>query len=139
MATTQKTTPYGLVKFDTIDAYHAAQPATVQPFIQQLRQIIRKAAPAAVETISYNMPAFKQHTNLVYYAVHKKHVGLYPTNSPIQFFAEELGAFTTSKGAIQLPLDKPLPVALIKKIVQFRVAEDVKKAAAKKQPVKRVK
>ncbi|HVY75556.1 MAG TPA: DUF1801 domain-containing protein, partial [Puia sp.] len=89
-----------------------------------LRQTIKQAAPKATETISYRMPAFRQNKVLVYYAVHKEHIGFYPTSDPIVHFRQELEQYNTSKGAIQFPIDKPLPLALIKKIVKFRLEED---------------
>ncbi len=110
--------------FTTIDEYHATQPADKQRLLDQLRSAILQAAPKAAETISYNMPAFKQNKVLVYYAAGKEHIGFYPTPGPIAHFAGELAAYKTSKGAIQFPLDKPLPLALIKKIVRFRVEKD---------------
>lgn len=133
MATAKKkTAPYGTVKFTTIDAYHASFNEAVQTKLQQLRKAILQAAPKSVELISYNMPAFKQNTNLVYYAAYQKHIGLYPTAKPLIVFAEELTQFKTSKGAIQFPIDKPLPIALIKKIVRYRVKEDAEKQTLKK-------
>lgn len=133
MATTKKkTAPYGTVKFSTIDAYHASFNEAVQTKLQQLRKAILQAAPKSVELISYNMPAFKQNTNLIYYAAYQKHIGLYPTAKPLIVFAEELTKFKTSKGAIQFPIDKPLPIALIKKIVRYRVKEDADKQKLKK-------
>lgn len=123
----KKTTPYGLVKFNTIDEYHNTFPEALQFVLQQLRGVIKQAVPQAEELISYNMPAFKLNKVLVYYAVNKAHIGFYPTSSPIVFFKEELKKYHTSKGAIQFPLDKPLPLMLIKKIVKFRVKEDLNK------------
>lgn len=111
-------------KFQSIDEYHAAQPNNAQELLQQLRECIRKAAPQATEVISYGMPAFKQNKVLVYYALYKHHIGFYPHSSPIQFFEKELSPYKTSKGAIQFPLDHPLPVTLIRKIVKFRLKED---------------
>lgn len=89
--------------------------------LQQLRQEIKNAAPEATETISYNMPAFKLNEILVYFAVHKNHIGFYPTPSAIVEFKKELAKYKTSKGAIQFSLNKALPFELIKKIVTFRV------------------
>jgi len=119
--------PYGSTKFMTIDEYHKIFSEDVRTILQRLRKIIKQAAPQAVEVISYNMPAFKLNKVLVYYAVHKTHIGLYPTPSPIMFFKDELVKFNTSKGAIQFPINKPLPTTLIKKIVRYRVAEDKEK------------
>ena len=123
-------------KFKTIDEYRDTFPEGIRVILQQLRQAIRQAAPQAVEVISYNMPAFRFKRVLVYYAVHKEHIGLYPTASPIIVFKDELSKYTTSKGTIQFPLDKPLPVKLIKKIVVFRLAEDIEKPETKKRTTK---
>lgn len=110
----------------TIDEYHQSYPQEVQDLLQQLRQAILQAAPKATETISYGMPAFKLNKVLVYYAAYKNHIGFYPTPKPIVHFKEELILFKTSKGAIQFPINQKLPLALIKKIVKFRVADVLK-------------
>ncbi|MFZ5976981.1 MULTISPECIES: DUF1801 domain-containing protein [Hydrotalea] len=115
------------LKFNDIDEYHASQSAGIRKVLEQLRQGIKQVAPQATDTISYGMPAFKQNKVLVYYAVHKAHIGFYPTSNPIVHFKKELEKYSTSKGAIQFPIGKPLPMALIKKIVKFRVEEDAKK------------
>lgn len=107
-----------------IDEYHNSFTADIQKILEQLRRAIKQAAPKATETISYGMPAFKLNRVLVFYAVHKEHIGFYPTPNPIVHFKQELQKYTTSKGAIQFPFDKTLPLTLIKKIVKFRVAED---------------
>lgn len=120
---TAKRSPYGTAKFTTIDEYHDAFPG-VKDKLEELRRIIRQAAPKATEVISYNMPAFKGRRVLVYYAANKSHIGFYPTNKPIEVFAEELKAYKTSKGAVQFPLDQKIPAALVKKIVRFRVEDD---------------
>ncbi|HMR93044.1 MAG TPA: DUF1801 domain-containing protein [Chitinophagaceae bacterium] len=120
----KRPSPYGPVKFETIDQYHAHFPANVQQALDSIRKAIRQAAPKATEVISYNMPAFKQNKNLVYYAANKAHIGFYPTPSPIKAFKEDLEKYHTSKGAIQFPLDRPMPLALVKKMVRFRIAED---------------
>lgn len=112
------------VKIDNIDQYHSLFPAEIQKILQQLRNTIRQAAPDAVETISYKMPAFRQNKILVYYAANKNHIGFYPTPGPINHFKNELRSYKTSKGAIQFPLDEPLPLELIAKIVKFRMMED---------------
>lgn len=127
MSTTKKRSPYGLVKFKSVDEYHASFPKDVQPLLQTMRETIQQCAPQATETISYNMPAFKLKTNLVYYAAYKNHIGFYPTALPLKIFEKELVDYKTSKGAIQFPLDKPLPKNLIKKIVKLRVAQDSEK------------
>jgi uncharacterized protein YdhG (YjbR/CyaY superfamily) len=112
------------ITYKDIDAYHALQPAEYKGLLEQLRHAIKQAAPTASETISYGMPAFKQNKVLVYYALNKKHLGFYPTPNAIEQFAQELKEFKTSKGAIQFPLDKPLPIPLIQDMVKFRVEED---------------
>lgn len=101
--------------------------------LESIRKAIQQAAPAATECISYNMPAYRQHGVLVYFAGYKNHIGFYPTSSPIKIFAEELKAYKTSKGAIQFPLNKPIPAALVKKIVKYRMEEDAVKALGKKK------
>lgn len=113
-------------KYSDIDEYHASQPAGIRETLEQLRQAIRDAAPMAVETISYGMPAFRQNKILVYYALNKEHIGFYPTPNPIVHFKKELEKYSTSKGAIQFPVGEPLPLTLIKKIVKFRLDEDIK-------------
>jgi uncharacterized protein YdhG (YjbR/CyaY superfamily) len=114
----------GNLKPRNINEYHLLFPAAIQKMLEQLRQTIKQAAPKAIETISYGMPAFQQNKVLIYYAVHKEHIGFYPTLNPIVHFEQELGNYNTSKGAIQFPINKPLPLPLIKKIMKFRVAED---------------
>jgi uncharacterized protein YdhG (YjbR/CyaY superfamily) len=109
------------------DAYISAFMPDVQAMLQQMRETIHAAAPEAEETISYGMPAFHQKVTLVYYAGYKSHIGFYPTPAPIARFAEDLRGFKTSKGAIQFPLDKPLPVKLIKRIVKWRLKDALKK------------
>jgi uncharacterized protein YdhG (YjbR/CyaY superfamily) len=115
----------------TIDEYIRAFPAEVRGRLQTLRQLITAAAPEAVESISYQMPAFKMNgKNLVYFAAAKNHIGLYPTPSAVAAFQQELAGYKTAKGSIQFPMDKPLPATLIRKIVKFRVAEEKKKRKA---------
>ena len=107
-----------------VEEYNQNQAKSIQPELKLLRQAIRDVAPEVEEVISYNMPAFKQNKVLVYYAVNKNHIGFYPTPSPILHFQKELKPYKTSKGAIQFPLDQPLPIDLIQKIVKFRIKED---------------
>lgn len=129
--TKKKISPYGLTKFSTIDEYHASFPTDIQKILQQLRQTIKQVAPQATETISYNIPTFKLNKNLVHYAAYKEHIGFYPTSTPMTAFKDELTKYKTSKGAIQFPIDKPLPTTLIKKIVKFRLTEDIMKQQTK--------
>lgn len=110
-------------KPETIDEYIAAYPPPVQLLLEQVRETIHRAAPNAEETISYGMPAFKQQKMLVYFAAYKKHIGFYPTSSGIKTFEKDLINYKWSKGAVQFPIDKPLPLKLVSKIVAFRVKE----------------
>ena len=120
-----------MVKFKTVDEYLNSVPASTRDILEKLREIILKSAPKAEEVISYNMPAIKLNGILVWYAAYKKHIGFYPTASPIKIFKDELINYKTSKGAIQFPIDKPLPMALIKKIVKHRVVSNSEKAKLK--------
>jgi uncharacterized protein YdhG (YjbR/CyaY superfamily) len=110
-------------KPETIDEYMAAFPPPVQHLMQQVREAIQQAAPNAVETISYGMPAFKQNKVLVYFAAYANHIGFYPTSSGIKNFEKDFAKYKWSKGAVQFPLDQVMPVKLIAKIVAFRVKE----------------
>ena len=113
-----------------VDAYISQFPADVQAQLQQLRKIIHTAAPDANEKISYGIPTFYLHGNLVHFAAYRNHIGFYPSSSGMLAFAQELAAYKTSRGTVQFPLGQPLPVELIKKIVAFRVTENL--AAAKR-------
>lgn len=115
----------------SIDEYIASFPGDIQALLEKLRLTIRLAAPDAMEKISYGMPTFYLNGNLVHFAAFKHHIGFYPTPSGISAFQGELGKYKTSKGAVQFPLDKPLPLELVKKIVGFRVTENSKKTAKK--------
>ncbi len=117
--------------FKDINGYIAQFPVEVRVMLEKLRAAIHKAAPQAEECISYGMPAFKLHTVLVYFAANKSHIGFYPTSAPIVVFEKELKKFATSKGAVQLPFNQPLPVELIQRMVKYRVQQDVDKAAEK--------
>jgi uncharacterized protein YdhG (YjbR/CyaY superfamily) len=112
-----------------VDAYIAAFPPATKKLLQQLRTAIKKAAPLAEEVISYQMPAYKYHGILVYFAGHKNHIGFYPTASGIENFKKEIAGFNNSKGAVQFPLDQPLPVSLITAMVKFRVQVNLEKAS----------
>lgn len=115
-----------------IDEYIQSFPAEVRTILNRLRQTIRKAAPEVEEAISYRMPTFKLNGNLVHFAAYKNHIGFYPTPSGIEAFEADLSIYKTSKGAIQFPIDKELPLELITKIVQFRVQENLAKKKKKK-------
>ena len=114
-----------------IDAYIAAAPAPVRPMLTLVRTTIAKAAPHATEAMSYRMPTFKLHGNLVHFAVFTHHIGFYPGSGAVEAFHEELTDFKTSKGAIQFPLDRPMPVALITRITKHRVQASLASLAAK--------
>lgn len=115
-----------------IDEYIAAFPKEIQKHLQQMRKTIQKAAPQAEETINYAMPTFILNGNLVHFAGYANHIGFYPTPSGIEAFKKELSVYKGAKGSVQFPLDKPLPLELVTKIVKFRVVENVEKAAKKK-------
>jgi len=115
-------------QFRTIDEYIKIFLQDVQSILERMRQTIRKAAPEAVESISYQMPTFKLNgKNLVYFAGYKNHIGFYPVPSGIRAFKKELSQYKTGKGSVQFPIDKPVPYDLVKKIVMFRVKENMKK------------
>lgn len=111
------------LQYHSIDQYHQCFDAAIQKKLQQLRLAIKKAAPQATEGISYGMPAFKLKKPLAYYSVNKNHIGFYPTPNPIIKFAKELASYKTSKGAVQFPLDQPLPLSLITEMVRYRAME----------------
>ncbi len=113
--------------YATVDEYITSFPKDIQPKLKEMRKLIRDTAPDAQEKISYQMPCFFLNGNLVYFGGHTNHIGFYPTASGISNFKKELAGYTFSKGAVQFPLDKPLPAALIRKIVRFRVEEQKKK------------
>ncbi len=116
-----------------IDSYIAQFSADVQEILEQVRKTIRQAAPDATETISYQMPAFKQHGILVYFAAWKKHIGLYPPITGDDALEKELARYAGPKGNLQFPLDEPIPYDLIERIVKLRVEQDVAKAAARQK------
>jgi uncharacterized protein YdhG (YjbR/CyaY superfamily) len=121
MTTTLKT------KFKTVDEYVAAFPPPTKALLHAFRKAIKNAAPGAEELISYNMPAFKLNGMLVWYAAYKNHIGFYPKPSGIEAFKKELSIFKGAKGSIQFPIDKPLPLSLVGKIVKYRVKENLEK------------
>ena len=120
--------PYSIT---TIDEYIATFPADIRKILEELRLTIKANAPEATEKISYQMPTFFLKGNLVHFAAHPNHIGFYPTPSGIEAFQQELSAYKSSKGAVQFPLDQPLPLELIARIVQFRVGENLKNAEMK--------
>jgi len=110
-------------KFTTVEEYVLAHPVPVQKIIEELRQVIRKAAPRAEELFSYNMPAYKQNGFLVSFAAWKKHVGMYPTPAGDEAFQKAVSAYKSDKATLKFPLNKPMPVELIRQFVQFRLEE----------------
>lgn len=121
-----------------VDAYIAAFKPATRKLLQQLRTCIIKTAPAAEEVISYKMPAYKQNGMLVFFAGYEQHIGFYPTGSGIAAFKKQLAAFKSSKGAVQFPLDRPLPLDLVRDMVRFKIAENAaKKSIPKKAGVKK--
>jgi uncharacterized protein YdhG (YjbR/CyaY superfamily) len=116
----------------TVDEYIAVFEPAIKERLEQLRQTIKKAAPAAEETISYMMPAYKLHGMLVYFAGYKNHIGFYATHTGHAAFKKELSAYKEGKGSVQFPHDKPLPLSLVDRIVKFRVKQNMEKAKVKK-------
>lgn len=122
--------------FASIDEYIETFPEEIQILLEEMRVNIKAAAPDAEEKISYQMPAFALKGNLVYFAAFKDHIGFYAMPSGNEAFRRELSKYDGSKGTVQFPLDKPLPLGLITRIVKFRVAENLKKAALKSRKKK---
>jgi uncharacterized protein YdhG (YjbR/CyaY superfamily) len=111
----------------TIDEYINSFDEEIRNLLQTIRKIIKEEAAEADESIKYRMPTFTLNGNLVHFAAFKDHIGFYPTPSPIRAFREELSKYQTSKGAIRFPIDQPLPIPLIRKIVRYRVKENTEK------------
>ncbi len=116
---------------NTIDEYIAAFPPEVQERLQAMRTTIHAAAPDATEKISYQMPTFYLNGNLVHFAAFQNHIGFYPVPSGIEAFREELSVYPQGKGSVQFPFDQSLPLDLVRRIVEFRVAENLKKTKKK--------
>jgi len=115
-----------------IEEYISGFPPRVQQLLTQVRTTIRRAAPGAEEAIKYGIPTFVLNGNLVHFAAFKHHIGFYPAPSAIEAFKEELSPYKSAKGSVQFPIDQPMPLALIRKIVAFRVEEARVKLAARK-------
>jgi uncharacterized protein YdhG (YjbR/CyaY superfamily) len=111
----------------TIDGYIAQFPEDVQVILQQIREVIKETAPKAEERISYQMPGYYLNGMLVWFGAHQNHIGFYPTGAGIEAFKEQLKGYKFSKGAVQFPLDQPIPYDLIRKIVEFRIEANEKK------------
>lgn len=121
------------IKATDIDQFIAAFPPDTQVKLNKLRNTIRKAAPQAAEDLKYGIPTFVLNGNLVHFSAYAKHIGFYPAPSGILEFKKELSAYETAKGSVRFPLDKPLPLPLITKIVKFRVAENLAKKSKTKE------
>jgi len=121
------------VGFTSIDEYIATFPKEIQKILKELRATIKASAPDAEEKISYQMPTFYLKGNLIHFAAFKNHIGVYPSPSGTQAFKRELSIYQGAKGSIKFPIDEPLPLELVRKIVKFRVAENLKKAETKQK------
>jgi len=115
----------------SVDDYIANFPPEVQEILEQVRTTIRQAAPGAEETIKYRLPTFTLKGNLVHFGAFKTHIGFYPTPTGIDAFKDELSVYTGAKGSVQFPLEKPIPFDLIRRIVEFRVKENLERAESK--------
>lgn len=122
----------GKAKPETIGEYIEQFPKETRKLLRTMRALIHKTAPQAEEKISYGMPTFYLFGNLVHFAAYKNHIGFYPNPSGLNKFKNDILKYKNSKGAVQFPIDKPLPLALIRKIVKFRMRENLTKAQAKK-------
>jgi len=110
-----------------IDDYVGRFPSEVQQLLENMRLTIKKAAPKAEETISYSIPAFRLNGILVWFAAFKNHIGFYPGAEAMRVFKKELSAYKGAKGSVQFPFDQPLPLALVSRIVKFRVKQNLGK------------
>jgi len=115
-----------------IGSYIGEFPIGTQQLLEQLRATIGKAAPGAEETIKYGMPTYTLNGNLVFFAGYKKHIGFYPGRRGIEAFKKQLSSYKSAKGSVQFPIDRPLPVTLIRRIVRFRVKENLERSLSKK-------
>ena len=122
--------------FSSIDEYIAAFPEETQKILEELRAVIKAVVPEAKEKISYQMPTFFLEGNLVHFAAFKNHIGFYPAPRGIEAFKDELVVYKGAKGSVQFPLDQPMPLDLISRIVQYRAAENLQKAAQKSRKKK---
>ena len=116
----------------TVDEYIKRCPPKVQPLLQKLRRTIKTTAPKAEEVISYAIPGYKYHGMLIFFAAFKNHISVYPAPRGNDTFKKELSAYKGGKGTIQFPLEDPIPLDLVVKIIKFRMKENEEKAAAKK-------
>ena len=122
-----------MTAYNTIDEYINTFPEDVRTILNQLWQTIKESAPEAEETINYQIPTFTLHGNLVHFAAFKDHIGFYPTPTGIEAFKKELAPYKGAKDSVQFPIDQPLPLPLIRKIVKFRVKENLERKEKKKK------
>ena len=124
-------------EFKTMDEYINTFPEDVRSILNELRRTIKEAAPDAEETIRYQMPTFTLNGNLVHFAAFQNHIGFYPTPSGIESYKDELSPYKGAKGSVQFPIDQPLPLPLIRKIVEFRVKENMERKSKKKSTTRK--
>ncbi len=120
-------------QFKNVDAYIATFPLEARKRLKQIRKTIKQAAPGASETIRYQMPAFMWNGYLVHLAAWKNHIAMYPAPSGTPAFNKELSRYLSTKSTVQFPLDKPLPLALIRRIVKYRMKDNLKRKREKKK------
>lgn len=120
-----------MINYKSMDEYIESFPKDVQQILQKLRRAISKAAPDAEEAMRYGIPTFRLNGNLVHFGAYQHHIGFYPTPSGIRAFQKELSRYEGSKGTVRFPIDKPLPLPLISRIVKFRVRENLEKKKKK--------
>lgn len=118
-------------QFKTMDEYINSFPEDVQRILNELRQTIKEAAPDAEETINYQIPTFTLNGNLVHFAAFENHIGFYPTPSGMEAFKKELSEYKGAKGSVQFPIHEPLPLPLIRRIVEYRVKENLERKQKK--------
>jgi uncharacterized protein YdhG (YjbR/CyaY superfamily) len=119
-------------QFKTIDEYIKTFPENVRHILNELRQTIKEVAPEAQETINYQIPTFTLNGNLVHFAAFEHHIGFYPTPSGMEAFKKELSSYKGAKGSVQFPIHQPLPLSLIRRIVEYRVKENMARKPLKK-------
>lgn len=124
-------------QFETMDEYINTFPENVRRILNELRQTIKEVAPDAEETINYQIPTFTLNGNLVHFAAFEHHIGFYPTPGGMQAFKKELSGYKGAKGSVQFPMNEPLPLPLIRRIVEFRVKENLEKKQKKKSSGKK--
>ena len=124
-------------EFKTMDEYIGTFPENVRNILNELRHAIKESAPEAEETINYQIPTFTLHGNLVHFAAFQNHIGFYPTPSGMEAFKKELASYKGAKGSVQFPIDQPLPLVLIRRIVEYRVKENIERKQKKKSSSKK--